>query len=380
MTDTNTPVGSTDAQPDILFNCIEVRQPIGTFYIGAIDAADLSFISYTDMRRIKQGERRDVEEFSGIQRPLNPSRVAELKQYVTTVDASFPTSVILQVPSKNAEFSEKGVMRLTRDRGIAKIIDGQHRIAGLEGYKGPPFQLNATIFVDMDPEDQALLFATINLKQTKVNKSLAYDLFDFAQTRSPQKTAHNIARLLNSKTDSPLHHKIKLLGTATAGRNETLTQATFVYWVMNYITDNAMDDRDQIKRGNTLPETSEAVQRRLLFRELFRKEQDAEIAKILSNYFGAVAKRWPEAWGEKNPRRILNRAGGFAALMRFFRDAYLSIASPGEIPSKEAFAKIFERIQIKPDRFNPDVYLPGSGGEAKLYQDLLAGAGIRKYA
>lgn len=67
------------------------------------------------------------------------------------------------------------MLRIKKDANVAKIIDGQHRIAGLEDYAGPPFQVNATIFIDMDIEDQAMVFATINLKQTKVSKSLAYD-------------------------------------------------------------------------------------------------------------------------------------------------------------------------------------------------------------
>jgi DGQHR domain-containing protein len=76
-------------------------------------------------------------------------------------------------------------MKVDRSKNVAKIIDGQHRIAGLEEYNGPEFELNVTIFVDMDLEDQALLFATINLKQTRVSKSLAYDLFEFATKVPP---------------------------------------------------------------------------------------------------------------------------------------------------------------------------------------------------
>ena len=58
-------------------------------------------------------------------------------------------------------------MRATRDANGAKILDGQHRIAGLKEYRGDRFELNVTVFVDMDLEELAMLFATINLKQTK---------------------------------------------------------------------------------------------------------------------------------------------------------------------------------------------------------------------
>jgi hypothetical protein len=53
--------------------CIELQQPIGRFYIGAIDCNALVKISFADRRRIEKGER-DVEIISGIQRPLAPKR------------------------------------------------------------------------------------------------------------------------------------------------------------------------------------------------------------------------------------------------------------------------------------------------------------------
>ena len=149
-------------EDDIIeFPCISVEQPIGTFYIGAIDSQDLVAISYADIRR---PEGRDIEQYIGTQRDLSEGRVAELRQYVTTVDACFPTSVILAVESEYVEFDDKtNSLRIMRKDNVAKIIDGQHRIAGLKDAELlDPFHLNVTIFVDMDIEDQAMVFATIN--------------------------------------------------------------------------------------------------------------------------------------------------------------------------------------------------------------------------
>src|SRR5437762_684304 len=119
---------TTLAASRITFRCLEVIQPIGTFYIGAIDSADLVSISYADIRRI---EKRDIENYLGIQRTLNDKRVEEIAKYVQVKDATFPTAVILAVKSSDAEYNEKNAaMSLTRNEGVAKIIDGQHRIAG----------------------------------------------------------------------------------------------------------------------------------------------------------------------------------------------------------------------------------------------------------
>lgn len=356
--------------------CIELEQPIGKFYIGAIDSHELVKISFADRRRIEKGER-DIEIISGIQRPLAPKRINELRKYVTSIDASFPTAIILAIEASDAEYDPRThVMKIRNDGNVAKIIDGQHRIEGLVGYDGSTFQLNVTMFIEMDMEDQALLFATINLKQTPVGKSLAYDLYEFAETRSPQKTCHNIARLLNSRENSPFYRRIMILGTATGSPNETLTQAAFIDPLMRYITQDpitAMEDRDTLKRGKTLPEIPPDVVRvkKLIFRNLFIQDRDAEIARIVWNYFAAVAQRWPDAWEFKKAGLVLNRTTGYRALMRFLPLAYMSLGREIVIPIAE-FKAIFDRVKLEAGDFTPENFKPGTSGQAELYRKLQA--------
>jgi DGQHR domain-containing protein len=360
----------------IEFSCLEVKQPIGTFYMGVMNFNDVINISYADVRRIEQ---REVEVVLGIQRPLADDRVKELQHYVRTVDASFPTSIILAVSELDEEgepnvvFDEEfGTMRIKKRINLARIIDGQHRIAGLVNYEGPPFQLNVTLFVDMDVEDQALLFATINLKQTKVNKSLAYDLFEFSMSRSPQKTCHNIAKILNSQERSPLHGRIKILGKATGKPHENLTQAAVVERLIVYISPAPMRDRDLIKRGRRLAKATPQDEelRNLIFRNMFIDEHDENILLILWNYFTAVARKWPAAWNSDTTGYILNRTTGFAALMRLLPSVYRAIAQPGEIPDEAAFARVLNRSELRDAAFTRETYIPGSSGERRLLEDL----------
>jgi DGQHR domain-containing protein len=358
----------------IEFKCTEISQPIGTFYIGVIEARDLLKISYSDIRRI---ERREVEEYLGIERPLSLDRVKELQQYVNLMDATFPTSVILAVSSEHSKYDAKsGIMKIKNDENIAKIIDGQHRIAGLEKFNGEIFQVNVTVFVDMDMEDQAMVFATINLKQTKVSKSLAYDLFEFAKSRSPQKTCHNIAKLLNKKSGSPFKNKIKILGMATGKVEETLTQATFVESSIVYISENPMQDRDILKRGKSLKKVDAKESEKLIFRNMFIDNKDQEIAKILWNYFEAVNEKWKVAWSTKKTGNILNRTTGFHALMKFLKPAYLSFNKIGAIINTKEFYEIFTKIDLEDSDFNPERYIPGSGGETALYHELCEKANL----
>lgn len=352
----------------ISFGCTKLTQPIGVCYVGVIDARDLLRIASADVRRIGD---RDVGKYLGIERPLSPTRVKELKRYVRTIDATFPTSIILAVSSADATYYEKtNTMEIKDDKEVAHIIDGQHRIAGLDGYAGKEFQLNVVLFIDMELEDQAMVFATINLKQTKVSKSLVYDLYEFAKSRSPQKTCHNIARLLNKTENSPFKHKIKILGVATGKEKETLTQARFVENLMELITDDPMGDQDSIKRGKK-PEKAKGIDLdRLVFRNLFLEEKDAIIARTVWNYFKAVEGKWPRAWSEAKQGNILNRSNGFSALMRFLPLVYSKICKPDEVPSIERFGSVFKMIDLKEDEFNPDNYKPGTSGEKGLFEDL----------
>jgi DGQHR domain-containing protein len=356
------------------FRCVEVTQPIGVFYIGAIEARNLIKIAHSDIRRI---ERRELEEYTGIERPLSEGRVAELRQYVNNVDASFPTSVILAVSSEKATFDSKsGMMHIADEEDVAKIIDGQHRIAGLDAYRGENFQMNATIFVDMDMEDQAMVFATINLKQTKVSKSLAYDLYEYAMSRSPQKTCHNIAKLLNGKSASPFRNKIKILGLATGKPEESITQATFVDRLMKHISNDPMMDRDSLKRGKELSKAKGREAERYMFRNLFVDQKDAVIAKIVWNYFEAVSRRWPQAWVNPERGNILCKTTGFGALMRLLHDAYLHLRKSNEIVEVSAFLSLFEKVKLEDNSFTTDRFIPGSSGESELFKTLQTQTGL----
>jgi len=363
----------------ITIPAIPVDQPIGEFYIGVIEAKDLLQISYADIREIE----RDLDNYLGIQRKLSPERVQDLKNYVGTKDATFPTSIILAIEEQCVEWDEKKHLLTLSSSDeinyghIAKILDGQHRVEGLSALpEGEIFQLNVTIFVDADIADQANIFATVNLAQTKVNRSLVYDLFDYAKSRSPQKTAHDIAVALDRTDGGPFHKRIKRLGTRTVGRTgETLTQATVVSCLLDMISENPMLDRDQLMRGKKLKLVESKQLRRFPFRNLFIEEQDLSIAKIVSHYFSAVRNKWPTAWENRDAGNILARTNGFRAFMRTLKPFYVDICGLeklGKIVSVAEFSNRLAAVNLRDNDFTTLRYVPGSSGETTLYNDLIA--------
>jgi DGQHR domain-containing protein len=370
------------------FQVLKLKQPIGDFFVGSMDWKRLCDITHFDVRRILR--EREFETYLGIQRRLNEDRVQEIQQYVKTVDACFPTSVILSIPGNCARYDaetaqltlsnyidDEDSSRSIGYRQIAKVIDGQHRIEGLKNYSGPAFDVSVSIFVEIDVAEEAYLFSTVNLAQTKVNKSLAYDLFDYARARSPQKLAHNIAVALDQDSNSPFFKRIKRLGVATEGRfNETITQATFVEALMAYLSANPVADRDLYMRGKTPPNASASELRRLIFRNMMIEQEDLKIADVLLNYFGAVRSKWPTAWSATGSGQMLNKTNGFRALMRFLRPVYLYLVAPGEVPSEADFSRVFSRFNLRDTDFTIERFRPGTSGEGALYHALLGGSGI----
>jgi len=362
---------------------LKAKQPIGDIFVATVDFKLIQQMTYFDVRRRIQQER-DVEKYLGIQRPLNDSRVRELMDYVNFIDATFPTSIILAVESDYVIYDEKNQELIisntkrgsekpnTAFRNLFRVIDGQHRIAGLEGFKGEDFDVLVSIFVGSDIADQAHVFATVNLEQTKVGKSLAIDLFELARTRSPIKTCHNIAIALDSTNGSPFYHRIKRLGVATEGRvgddgpGETLTQATFVNALVRYISSNPKQDRDVLLRGEKLDFVSGTEERRHCFRNMFIRGKDVEIGKIVEQYFLAIQERWSDAWNAGGKGMMLNQSNGFRALMRLFGQAYNHLALPGQFVDSRKFLELFKRVGVESDYFTVERFKPGTSGEAGL--------------
>lgn len=371
---------------------IKVKQPLGDFYIGKMKFGELLKIAYADVRRIEKDEQTGYESYFGIQRILSEKRVKEISNYVTSFDATFPSSILLAIDefsfNNNDEFEMSDEPNVIFDEveselsikegdNIAHIIDGQHRVFGLKRALKDAgifendileFELVITIFVNMDDENQALVFSTINKAHTKVNQSLVYDLFDLAKTKSPQRVVHNIVKLLNERDGSPFKDKVKMLGFAEDSNKETITQATLAELILGYISKNAMLDRDYLKRGKNLELFTGNDSNKYLFREWFINDEEAKIARVIWNYFKVVEDKWNIAWNDNS--KILSKSTGIISLMRFLKDVIMHLDGINRIVSIDEFKEIFSKIKISNEEFINDEFKSGGVGQAKLYKRL----------
>ncbi|ECJ4778447.1 hypothetical protein DQT30_07460 [Salmonella enterica subsp. diarizonae] len=329
----------------IKIKAFKVSQPIGEFYCRKIKASDLVDITYSDVRRMSDSENRELDDYIGIQRPLIESRVKAIRNFISGVDSSFPNSIIIAMSSDNVnwdEYNNDFIITPNNDGDfskLAKILDGQHRIAGFDKNNmtfinelgdESEFELLVTVFVDADISTQANVFSTVNLAQTKVNKSLVYDLESLAYSRSPEKTCHDIAVLLNKEKNGPFEKRIKRLGVATPKiSNETLTQAAFVENLLKLITFDAKSDRNyflakekggKISKEYNLEKIDNSSLIKYPLRKSFIAEKDSVIAANVSNFFSAVMKLWPNAWNKSNKISSLNKTIGLIALFRVLKD------------------------------------------------------------
>ncbi len=388
-----------EGRRSLTFYALKISQPIGDFYSAVISADRLAEICYFDIRGLTQ--RDDFAEFMGIQRELDSKRVADIKRYVRTLDPSFPTAIVLAVDEHCASFEQvdispgtsgerSRVVRMTLKnfpdrtddldpvlyRDIARIIDGQHRIAGLLGYDGPAFDLNVSIFVGADIATQASIFSTVNLAQTKVNKSLVYDLFSYAETPSPEKTCHEIAVVLDSEIKSPFYKRIKRLGVATEGRfTETLSQAAFVKGLIPYISKDVLSDRDAAKRGRPYPHASHPD---LILRPYFVTGNDDIIVDLLWNYFDAVRNKWPVAWDKTGRGWVLNKTAGYAGLMRFLKPSLAALSTKNSLPSRSDFDRLFALADLPDEAFASSHIRPGTSGEKYVFELLVKETGLNE--
>lgn len=293
------------------FHYLEVEQPIGMFYLTCMPASYLLDVVET-VSRFNSNE--------GIQRQLSQSRLNSIADYCSDPDAIFPTPIVISIyPNEKItldrdkhiiNFPEKD--EIGSEQYFGEVIDGQHRLWGIKrSLDIDKFNLPVVLMFDLTLEEKAYVFSTINSNQTKVPPSLIFDLFDVSTLRSPQKTAHQIARSLNSDRDSPFYNRLKMLGVKQDGQDmATLSQGIFVKELLKLISRDPDQDYRCIKNNIPLEEDD-----RYVFRRFFLKEDDPVILKIIFNCFNALKNIFYEEWSCPT-NNILWKSTGFGGVMR----------------------------------------------------------------
>ncbi len=355
---------------------MEVKQPLGTFYIGKAIANEVVKICSVDKRRKLISD--ELDEYIGIQRELNQSRKREIETFVETEDASFPNSIILSVREGKFELDKaKKLIRIEKSQDSCNILDGQHRLSGFPSEKGKSFELILTLFVELDLEYQSYLFSIINTRSTRINPSLAQDLYAFSKIETPERLAHRIARLFNKTDGNPWFNKIKILGSSEGNQEAIISQSTFCKGITELISSrkDTYEIRNILKKNENKRAGLSSLEIKKVLWQKYLNQEDKYIYDLLKNFFLSAEETFKSDWG--NQKSIITKTAGYTALMNILKLILTKEGIPKD-PSKEYFDKFFDKVKkskiVKP--LTTTNYKPGQGGERDLYKDIKLAMGF----
>lgn len=364
---------------EISFAVLSASQNIGDMYLTVMPASLLFEIAKVDRIRM---EELEVPKYAGYQRALAKDRVRSIQDYLSTPRATFPNSIICSIDSEFIEQWEDldegldlSLVTIQRDPGVVQIIDGQHRAAAL-GEAQEDFDVLVTFFVDLNVEQSAEIFAKINSTQKKVNPSIAFQLFGYSQDRSPQKTAHEIAEVMNNTEGSPFYRQLRMLGTKDEWAIGNLSQSTFAKKLMRLYTRNYEEDQNRILRGEELDRYPGYPLRRY-----FIEGSDDIILQVVWKYYYNVATTWPEQWDDEGGESVLVKTTGYTAFMQLLR--YWMLGDRANEPLNDsgvmkAFSDIAAKYREPDHRFVRKNYPSGNQGVVMLRDSLMEDLGIEK--
>ena len=350
----------------ITLEVIKIKQPIGDIYIAKINPQDLLSMSIVDRRRIEEDD-----EILGIQRELKKDKVLHIKSYLSSIDATFPNSIIVNTSSKHIINKKDDKLELAINDDSFIIIDGQHRLEGFRDNIVSNFELIVTIFIDLEIDQQADIFSTINSQQTKVDPSLNLNLELNSNVYTPKKMMIEIAQSFNYDDSSPWYKGIKMLTSKTKG---IISLSAFVKPLLEltYPEKDYYKIRNELMKQENIFPTFNTFQydvKKYLFWEFYKKKDYESIYKILYNYFNALKVLLNQDW--LNEDSLLNKTTGYNAMIKLFKEISVYGLSKGDL-SYEFFFNTLEPIQKLNGLINKDNY-GTSGFEASknLYDDMM---------
>ena len=301
------------------YKVIEVNQPLGTFYVFKISAFDLRQLVDTEPYFLTLENNKFQNE--GIQRRFNEDRGKEIAKFLRSTESALPNSIIIAGNTK--DFSEEKQWKIIKETVNnctddyllipeliinGAVIDGQHRLFSfkhLSNDEQKNYELLCTLYLDLPNPYQAYIFATINMNQRKVDKSLAYELYGYdlndeeSNKWSPEKLAVFLTRKLNTDEQSIFKGHILLAANSdeileklsgSKSIDWSISTAALVEGILSLMTNNPKRDRDELQM------IYESERTRLILKEIkssaplrnfYIENNDLLIYTILINFFKA---------------------------------------------------------------------------------------------
>ncbi len=353
----------------IKLDVIKVQQPIGLIYVVKIDPNYLLQMSKVDRRRIAE-----EDEVLGIQRELRDDKVKQIKSYLSSIDATFPNSIIVNTTSEFVKNETEDSIELIVDDTTFTIIDGQHRVEGFRDNEKNNFELIVAIFKDLKIDQQANIFSTINSQQTKVDPSLNLNLELSSKYYTPTKMLIEISQSFNFDSNSPWFNNIRVLGSQTGvSPKGIISLSAFVKPLLNltFPEKDYYEIRNQlVKAYPEFPPFDNLNYKpdRYLFWEFYKRKDFESLYKILYNFFSAIQIYLEKDW--LNEDSLLNKTTGYNAQIKLFQELAKTGYDIGDL-SYNFFYEKLKPIKKMNGSVNSSNYgASGFKASNELYQDM----------
>ncbi|MBW5470992.1 DGQHR domain-containing protein [Brevibacillus formosus] len=182
------------------------------FYTQNMKVKDLVYVHYVAVRG------KDEEE-GAVQRVLSKQRINSIKDFVLKGNMFVSTFILNWTDEKKKPYFNNSNITIPIISSAAQVIDGQHRIAGLQeamkeddsvGEK----EVIVSLCIGLTTKEAASIFLNINSQQKPVPKSLIFDLYGIVEDNEDHSItrAKDIAIELNDNISSPYYKCIKFPG------------------------------------------------------------------------------------------------------------------------------------------------------------------------
>lgn len=344
----------------LVVELVPVRQKGAEFYIGKISANYLLYLytveptrydilketalkatyeDYEDWFVYLTSKEREIPTDVGAERELSSERVKKVREFLNTKEyAFFPNTIILtcdlmnDVIEINEEFDFGELVRsgnarlpilkktpnlilyIPFEKNSLLVVDGQHRLAGLEGADDSvknDYEVLVAFMLGFDRSVTAELFYTINYEQKPVNKSLLYHLMgEFTKDLDKITFMHETVKILNEIEGSPFYTRVKMLGrigeaTPPEIREKmTISQAFLIENLERTISPKSI-------RSNVYPP--------IFLYYYTHGNKRVEIIRFILRYFEAISRIKEEEWDNPKESIICNAMsiGAFIKIMHF---------------------------------------------------------------
>lgn len=286
--------------------------------------------------------RGKSEEDGAVQRVLSSYRVKQIREYVLQGKTFFNTFILNWTEDRHGVTFQDGHIAIPIVPRAAQVIDGQHRLGGLQAAMDIDESVGnriilVSISIGLTTKAAAEIFLNINTEQKPVPKSLIYDLFGLVESDKDHAVnrAKDIAIELNENEESPYYKLIRFPGSPVG--YGIIDLSSFVTSLKTYLKPNGIFFNYNIT-------------------DLNRQKT------IFLNYFSAIKYFYDkhDMWNQKSKNPFI-QAAGVVASIEFFAEKLLLKCSDRKSFSLETFKSL---LQLDKSELLTQAIVKGTDGKS----------------